>query len=292
MASATATKRPSRATRAADKATTSSTTLTRPSKVANVPTPQASGSEPHKYWTEKQMESCATKINSIFQRNAVGFIQVGAHLAEAHENIDPGTWGVWVRKNLRYERRATEQFIAIASHPVLARVLVKDDPVGKQVAAALPSSWTSLYKLAQIGFERAEKVGGRSFRLYKDDGKALLALITEGRVYPHMERADCQALADDYAGKPEKEPKPVTVGTAQTEGTPCGGDEIVDAEVVEPKALPAGTTVSVGGLDTRTDAQRFVVNDVVPLLQQIETFGDLIEALEVALNAAKAKADA
>lgn len=270
---------------------------TRPAKTANtgrskevaVVAPKASGNDKHKYWTDKQQDACVAKVRAALGKNVVNNVTVGKLLTDAQNNVDPGTWGVFVSQNLRWERRAVEKFQSIYAHPVIAKVLDNTDE-GKEIAAALPDAWTSLAILATVGFDRAEKVQGRSYRLFKDDGKALLSMIREGRVYQHMVRSDCQALADEDAGR---EPKPTS---SQPRATGTAREQELEAQVADltetltrvttqveqdaPKALPSGV---------QADVQQFFTDNLAPLFNEVVTFDDLEAALSEALSRVQAK---
>jgi hypothetical protein len=111
----------------------------------------------------------ARRTNAAWKRNERqtlhGNIELGKQIVAAREALPHGEFGAMIKRDLDFGRRKAERLAVIAEHPILADATHESH---------LPSSWTTLYELAQI------------------DKEILLAKINNGTITPKLQRDDVQ----------------------------------------------------------------------------------------------------
>jgi hypothetical protein len=129
------------------------------------------------------LQGWADKINGHIARTVHAIVATGAELHAAKAALGHGRWEQLFNKRL-LERpvpltlRTAQRLMAIFKNPVLSNTTH---------GSSLPPSWRTLYELSRLPVATLRKA------------------ITDGRVYPEMERASAEALR----GKDKDDHQPV-----------------------------------------------------------------------------------
>jgi len=117
-------------------------------------------------WRDKIMQAWQKQVGSI--------VETGQLLIAAKKALEHGQYQRMIAAELPFKKRTAQMLMQIAEHPTLTKA---------QHVAVLPSSWGTLYELAQI------------------PPKLLEDLIKQKRIHPKLERSEVDALR----GKKKKE---------------------------------------------------------------------------------------